>query len=138
MALYSVTAREQADNGFIMTTWVRNRVPVGDPETRYTPAVRACPDLLYKLFLVGCLTSQQYPSVSQGRICLDNCTCCHTEIEVADQTLYLTQIRYTDTGPASPSADPIPPDAWHGSHWNVNLNPWYGLTWKKIHGKNEN
>ena len=35
--------------------------------------------------LVACLTSQQQASVSQGRICLDNFTCCHTEIEVADQ-----------------------------------------------------
>ena len=25
-------------------------------------------------------------SVSQGQICSDNCMCCHTEIEVADQT----------------------------------------------------
>ena len=33
--------------------------------------------------LAGCLTSQQHASVSQGRICSDNCTCCHTEIEVA-------------------------------------------------------
>ena len=48
-------------------------------------------------------------SVSQGRICSDNCTCCHTEIEVADQTFYLTQSLYTDTGPTSPSTDPI---AW--------------------------
>ena len=28
--------------------------------------------------LVGCLTSQQQASVSQGRICSDNFTCCHT------------------------------------------------------------
>ena len=32
---------------------------------------------------VGCLTSQQHASVSQGRICSDNFTCCHTEVEVA-------------------------------------------------------
>ena len=30
--------------------------------------------------LVGCLTSQQHASVSQGRICSDKLTCCHTEI----------------------------------------------------------
>ena len=41
--------------------------------------------------LVGCLTSQQQASVSQGRICSDNFTCCHTEIEVAVPTFYLTQ-----------------------------------------------
>ena len=33
---------------------------------------------------VGCIMSQQHESVSQGRICSDNFTCCHTEIEVAD------------------------------------------------------
>ena len=55
--------------------------------------------------LVGCLTSQQHASVSQGRICADNFTCCHTEIEVADQTFYLTQSQYTDTGQTSPSTD---------------------------------
>ena len=41
--------------------------------------------------LVGCSTSQQHASVPQGRICTDNFTCCHTEIEVAEQTFYLTQ-----------------------------------------------
>ena len=60
-------------------------------------------------------------SVSQGRICEDNFTCCHTEIEVAAQTFYLTQSQYTDTGQTSPSADPITPGAWQGSHWNANF-----------------
>ena len=53
------------------------------------------------------LTSLQHASVSQGRICSDICTCCHTEIEVADQTFHYTQSQYTDTGTTSPSADPI-------------------------------
>ena len=70
---------------------------------------------------VGCLTSQQQASVSQGRICSDNFTCCHTEIDVADQTFYLTQSQYTDTGLTSPSADPITPGAWQGSHWTANF-----------------
>ena len=70
---------------------------------------------------VGCLTSQQHVSVSHGRICSDNFTCCHTEIEVADQTFHLTQSQYTDTGPTSPSADPIMPGAWQGSHWSANF-----------------
>ena len=61
------------------------------------------------------------PSVSQGRICSDNFTCCHTEIEVADQMFYLTQSQYTDTGPTSPSADPITPGAWQGSHWSAKF-----------------
>ena len=73
------------------------------------------------LLFVGCLTSQQHASVSQGRICTDNFTCCHTEIEAADQTFHLTQSQYTDTGPTSPSADPITPGAWQGSHWSVNV-----------------
>ena len=70
---------------------------------------------------VGCLTSQQQASVSLGRICSDNFTCCHTEIDVTDQTFYLTQSQYTDTGPTSPSADPITPGAWQGSHWSANF-----------------
>ena len=67
-----------------------------------------------------CLTSQQHASVSQGRICSDNFTSYHAEIEDADQTFYLTQPQYTDTGPTSPSADPIMPGAWQGSHRSVN------------------
>ena len=74
-----------------------------------------------ELLLVGCLTSQQHASVSQGRICTDNFTCCHTEMEAADQTFHLIQSQYTDTGPTSPSADPITPGAWQGSHWNANF-----------------
>ena len=69
--------------------------------------------------LLACLTFQQHASVSQGRICEDNCTCCHTEIEVADQTFHLTQSWYTGTRPISPSADPITPSAWQGSHWSA-------------------
>ena len=76
---------------------------------------------LFVCWLVGCLTSQQHASVSQGRICSDNFTRCHTEIEDADQTFYLTQSQYTVTGPTSPSADPITPDAWQGSHWSANF-----------------
>ena len=78
-------------------------------------------DIAGVCLLVGCLTSQQHASVSQGRICSDNFTCCHTEIEGADQTFYLTQSQYTDTGPTSPSADPIRPGAWQGSHWSANF-----------------
>ena len=50
---------------------------------------------VFVCFLVGCLTSQLQASVSQGRICTDNFTCCHTEIEVADQTFCLTQYPVT-------------------------------------------
>ena len=34
-------------------------------------------------------------SVSQERFCSDSCTCCHAEIEVADQTFYLTHSTVT-------------------------------------------
>ena len=88
--------------------------------------------------LVGCLKSQQQASVSQGRICSDNFTCCHTEIEVADQTFYLTQAQYTDTGPTSPSADPITPSALQGSHWSANFSShWYDSTPKKSRRKRD-
>ena len=88
--------------------------------TFFTPP--PCPIfLLSLLFVVGCLTFQQQVSVSQGRICADNFTCCHTEIEVADPTFHLTQSQYTDTGPTSPSADPVTQGAWQGRHWSANV-----------------
>ena len=55
--------------------------------------------------LVGWLTSRQHASVSQGWICSDKCMCCHTGIEVADQTCYHTQSQNTDTGLTSPRPD---------------------------------
>ena len=70
---------------------------------------------------VGCLTSQQHASVSQRWICKGKFTCCDTKIEVEDQTFYLTQSQCTDTGPTSPSADPIMPGAWQGGHWSSNF-----------------
>ena len=82
--------------------------------------------------LVGCLTAQQHTSVSQGRICSDIITCCHTEKEVADQTFHFTQSQYTDTGPTSSSTDPIMPGTWQSSHWSANFQV-TGMTrpWKK-------
>ena len=94
-------------------------------ETAFSLALFHCLELStsegFVCWLVDCLTSQQQASVSQGRICSDNFTCCHTEIEVADQTFYLTQSQYTDTGPTGPSTDPITPGAWEGSHWSANF-----------------
>ena len=78
-------------------------------------------ELWFVSWLVACLTYQQHASVSQGRICADKFTCCHTETEAADQTFPLTQSQYTDTGPTSPSIDPITPGAWQGSHWSANF-----------------
>ena len=89
---------------------------------RKLPSTTVRHGLVWQQFcFVGCLSSQQHESVSQGRICTDNFTCCHTEIEAADQTFRLTQSQYTDTGPTSPSADRITPGAWQGSHWSANF-----------------
>ena len=67
---------------------------------------------------LGCLTSQQHASVSQRRMCSENFTCCHTEIEVADPTFHLTQSQYTDSGLTSPNTDPFTPGGWQFlSHW---------------------
>ena len=65
--------------------------------------------------------------VSQRWICFDNCTCCHTEKDVADQTCYLTQSPCPDTGPTSPSADPLMPGACQGNHKSTThfLSHWY-------------
>ena len=43
----------------------------------------------------------------------------YKEIQVADKICRITQTQYTDTGPASLSADPITPGAWQGSRWNT-------------------
>ena len=56
--------------------------------------------------LVCCLTSHQLASVSQGRICSGK----------NYFTFYFTQSLYTDSGPISPSTDPITPLAWQGNH----------------------
>ena len=86
-----------------------------------------------------CLTFQQHENVSQGRICSDNFTFCHTEIKVADQTFYLTQSRYTDTAPTNPSADPITPGAWQRRHWSANFfSLWHDSTRKNPHGASGN
>ena len=33
---------------------------------------------------------------------------------------FFIQSHYTDTGPTSPSADPITLGVWQGSHWSAN------------------
>ena len=121
-------------------------MPATNTQSKHHPWRQNC-------LLVGCLTSQLQASVSQGRICLDNFTCCHTEIEVADPTFYLdnftcchteievadptfylTQSQYTDTGLTSPSTDPRMPGAWQGSHWSSH---WYDSTSKKSRRKRD-
>ena len=109
------------DSQFVTSSWTDNHLSRPVPEIHKHVAETVC-------LFVGCLMSQQQASVSQGQICSDNFTCCHTEIEAADPTFYLTQSQYTDTGPTSPSTDPIRPGAWQGSHWSANF--WdTGMTW---------
>ena len=57
---------------------------------------------------VALRTSQLHAKASQGRICKDNCSYCHTEKEVAHQISCPTQPPYTYAGPTSPGA-------WQGS-----------------------
>ena len=46
----------------------------------------------------------------------------HTETKVADQTCRLTKSQFTDTGPTSPSTDPITPSTCRqGSHQRTNF-----------------
>ena len=71
--------------------------------------------------LVACFASHQHPSVSQGWICLHKYTCCHTEIEVADQTFYLTH-RILIPGRSVPGPTLCTPGGWQGSHWGANFN----------------
>ena len=56
-----------------------------------------------------------------GQIYLDNCTCCHTEIEVADQTCYLTLSQYTDTQPTSPNTYARAPGMWQVARGLVGM-----------------
>ena len=77
--------------------------------------------IVTRCFFLGCfmcLCNMQ--SVSQGRICLDHRTCCHTEIDNADQ-LAVSPCRYTDTGPTSPSTDPVTPGLQQSSLENTGF-----------------
>ena len=70
------------------------------------------------LFRIGCLTSQQHASASQGWVCSDNGKYCHTETEVADDTCYLSLSQYGDTESTISSADLIMLGIRQGSHWS--------------------
>ena len=116
------TPNSHHNNGIRHVAWTANTVEAAPLRVyRFWELMCNTRFCSYVCWLVGCLTSQQHVCVSQGRICSDNFTCCHTEIEVADQTFYLTQSQYTDTRPTSPSADPITPGAWQGSHWSASF-----------------
>ena len=81
------------------------------------------------------LTSQQNASTPQGWVWSGNCLCCHTQTKAADQTCHLIQSVYWHRD-SYPSADPVAPCAWQGSHWSTKLlSHWYTLTQKIAHGK---
>ena len=85
-----------------------------------------CPLLFHLGSLLACLMSQQHADVSKGQLCSHSCTCCNSEIDVADPTFYLTQSQYTDTRPTSPSTDPMMPGAWQGSRFECQfLSQWF-------------
>ena len=64
------------------------------------------------------VADQTYCSIwSQLRTCLDSSLCYHTETEVADQTYCSIWSQYTDTGPSRPSLDSVRP----GARWGTNL-----------------
>ena len=88
------------------------------------PLLGLCPWVLSARFVcfVGLLYVPATCECISGTDLLRHFTCCHTKIVVADQTFYLTQPQYTDTGPTSPCADPITPGAWQGSHSSANLS----------------
>ena len=117
---YKEKVEQEFSNGDVKEAWIGNKTLTGQNVTQ------VC-------LLVGCLTSQQHASVSQRRICSDNSTCCHTEIQVADQTFHLTQSQYTKSGQTRPSTDPMTPGAWQGSHWSANNL----LVWEKSRRKQE-
>ena len=106
---------------FALTLWRLAKVSITESGIKWQKWVVPTSMAGMRRLFAGCLTSQQHASVSQGRICSDKSMCCHTEIEVADQTFYLTQSQYTDTRPTSPSANPITPGAWQGSHWSASF-----------------
>ena len=66
-----------------------------------------------------CISGTDLPQaecISRTDLPQAECTFCHTGVEVANQTFFLIQSQYTDTGPTSPSADPVTPGAWQGNH----------------------
>ena len=70
--------------------------------------------------LVGCLLNvpETCQRMSGAYLLRRLCVLPH-EIEVTDQTFYLTQSQYTTSN--HPSADPMTPGAWQGSHWSTNV-----------------
>ena len=71
---------------------------------------------------------RQHAGVSLPWTCLDSCTGCYTETDIADQICYLTWSQYADTELTNLHNDPVPPDTWQGNHWSINCKV-TGPTW---------
>ena len=78
-----IEPRSRAPEADALTTWPTRRYNIRESLQTGEDCDGGLMDLMMELF-VGCLTSKQRVSVSQGRVCSDNFTCCHTETEVAD------------------------------------------------------
>ena len=74
------------------------------------------------LLFIGCLISPQHSDCVSGKDLLR-----HTETKLTDQTVYLTQSHYPNTGPTNPSTVPIIQGDWQGSH-QIRLKSLYDST----------
>ena len=92
----------------ISVSWIAGFVlivlPCASPSLRL-PLSLACLSLC--LYLWICISVTDLQTIL---------TCCSTQIEVADQTFYLSQSQYTDTGLASPNTDSLTPGLRHSIH----------------------
>ena len=73
---------------------------------------RNCQVVAQNCLLVGCLTSQQHASVSQGRICSDNFTCCRYDSTPKESR----RKRDSNPGPSALEADAFPLGQRGGRH----------------------
>ena len=114
LVVYHASSMQRVYQGLICsdTGTCRHTEPESAAHTCY---LRCC------LLFVGCLTSQKHASVSQDRPAQTVLRAATLRWKLQAKTFHLTQSQYTDTGPTSPSADPITPGAWQGSHWDANF-----------------
>ena len=66
----------------------------------------------YLLLVQHPINEVYFMDLSDGK----KCTCCHTEIEIADETCYLTLSHHNDTWPDSPSIDTVKAGSQQISH----------------------
>ena len=74
------------------------------------------------LWLVASLTPKEHASVSQvGSAQTAVRAATLSEVKLLDLTCYLALSQYIDTGPTSPSTDPMTSSPCQGSHWSANF-----------------